>query len=147
MSVCHCCTQVFRKFAIHGKCFSFPSPFISLPPPPHPPTLLPSLLLSSSPHLPLLLSLPPFIPTPLSPTCKDFPSVNSVYRQQSPHTANSMDSLQREWFVFEHQLVLPEYIIHFQYSSTVRVNLALPSHLSCIPYPGPVALFPGSTHT
>lgn len=67
--------------------------------------------------------------TPLSPTYKDFPSVDSVYRQHSPHTANNMESLQREWFVFEHQLVLPEYIIHFQYSSAVRVNLALPNTL------------------
>lgn len=106
-------------YTIHGKCFSFPSPFLLVPTP-----LLPSLPSSFPPPTPLITLPPPFVSTPLSPTCKDFPSVNSVYRQQSPHTANNMDSLQREWFVFEHQLVLPEYIIHFQYSSTVRVNLA-----------------------
>ena len=127
MSASHNCMEIPWSLQHEFILFHFSSSswFPDLPNPPTP--LFLSLIPNSSvPHSPSssLLFLPPLIPpllsTHLSPTYKDFSSVDSVYQQHSPHTANNMESLQREWFVFEHQLVLPEYIIHFQYSSAVR---------------------------
>lgn len=98
-----------------------------IPPPSHPAYFLPSIPLLLLPlPLPLLPPPPPSLPHPFifspSPTHKAFPSADSVYRQRGPSTPSGVESHQREWFVFDHQLVLPEYIIDFQYSSQVMQN-------------------------
>ncbi len=55
------------------------------------------------------------------PTAMAYPNVSCVFRQMSPPSSASVksESQQREWFAFDHELVLPEFIIHFEYTSQV----------------------------
>uniref|UniRef100_A0A670I022 Leucine rich repeat containing 9 n=1 Tax=Podarcis muralis TaxID=64176 RepID=A0A670I022_PODMU len=69
-----------------------------------------------------------------------YPNINSVYRsgkssQNSPSSevCSSLDYKncdcnlrQCEWFVFDHDLVLPEYIVEFEYITLVRASCSLP---------------------
>ena len=53
----------------------------------------------------------------LSPVQSAFPSVDCVFQQRG-HT-HIPSSHQREWFIFHPEMVVPEYIIEFCYSSQV----------------------------
>ena len=56
-----------------------------------------------------------------SPMRADFPGADSVFRVHGPATHNSSaDLFSKDWFLFDQSLVLPEYIIHFNYLSPVR---------------------------
>ena len=56
-----------------------------------------------------------------SPCRESFPSADSVFRVCGPATQdNSTDLYSKDWFIFNPSLVLPEYIIHFNYLSPVR---------------------------
>lgn len=57
-----------------------------------------------------------------SPTREDFPHADSVYRVHGPVAqANATDLYSKDWFIFDRSLVLPEYIIYFNYQSPVRI--------------------------
>ncbi|XP_028251518.1 leucine-rich repeat-containing protein 9 [Parambassis ranga] len=73
-----------------------------------------------------------------------FPNVFSVYRnvdtqhqtavsEETPgstksHTAPEGNPSRRQWFVFDHELILPEYIIYFEYITGDKEQAALSSH-------------------
>ncbi len=64
------------------------------------------------------------------PTHTAYPNTSCVYRQKLPSSSSSSssstlksESHQREWFVFDRELVLPEYIINFEYTSQVRCSV------------------------
>lgn len=66
------------------------------------------------------------IPSPRlsSPSRADFPRADSVYRVHGPAAqANSTDLYSKDWFMFDHSLVLPEYIIYFNYESPVSTSV------------------------
>uniref|UniRef100_A0A3B5A6D4 Leucine-rich repeat-containing protein 9-like n=1 Tax=Stegastes partitus TaxID=144197 RepID=A0A3B5A6D4_9TELE len=49
-----------------------------------------------------------------------YPRVYSVYRNvDAKHRSAMSEGIWRHWFVFEHELVLPEYIIYFEYITGV----------------------------
>eukprot|EP00873_Tetraselmis_striata_P036490 jgi/Tetstr1/456754/TSEL_043451.t1 len=55
-------------------------------------------------------------PPPISKA--DFPDCNSVFR------VKQTDQKQRLWYVFEHTLVLPEYLVEYEYEATATCALA-----------------------
>lgn len=61
-----------------------------------------------------------------SPSRENFPNANSVYRVHggAPQD-NSTDLYSKHWFVFDASLVLPEYIIYYNYLSPVSHSGAL----------------------
>uniref|UniRef100_A0A3P8UAJ0 Leucine rich repeat containing 9 n=1 Tax=Amphiprion percula TaxID=161767 RepID=A0A3P8UAJ0_AMPPE len=68
-----------------------------------------------------------------------YPRVFSVYRnvdtkhRSRPHSTKTYSGpdcnpRRRQWFVFEHELLLPEYIIYFEYITGDKKQPAFPSH-------------------
>ena len=53
------------------------------------------------------------LPSPIQP-----PGVDCVYKDRG---RSNVESQQRDWWVFDHELVLPEYILTFSYTSSVCV--------------------------
>ncbi|KAI3367720.1 hypothetical protein L3Q82_026558, partial [Scortum barcoo] len=49
-------------------------------------------------------------------------------RSSKTHTGPECSPRRRQWFVFDHELVLPEYIIYFEYITGDREQYALPGH-------------------
>lgn len=58
----------------------------------------------------------------LSPSPANFPGADSVFRVHAPSQTSSADLYSKDWFVFDVELVLPEYIIDFKYLLLVRAH-------------------------
>ncbi|XP_041810349.1 leucine-rich repeat-containing protein 9 [Chelmon rostratus] len=49
-------------------------------------------------------------------------------RSSKTHTGPECSPQRRQWFVFDRELVLPEYIVHFEYITGAQEQAALPGH-------------------
>ena len=54
-----------------------------------------------------------------TPNRRNFPNIESIYRLEGGASSGKAESNLREWFVFNHELILPEYIIQFKYTMQV----------------------------